>query len=60
MKKELYTRLKDKGVLLVSGIPVSRRDELISGLERAGFIFTRELKEGEWIAVVFCIDKNSN
>ncbi len=60
MKKELYTRLKDKGILLVSGIPVSRRDELISGLERAGFIFTRELKEGEWIAVVFCIDKNSN
>jgi ribosomal protein L11 methyltransferase len=59
MKKELKSRLGYKGKLLVSGIPDRRRDEAVSGLEKVGFIFERELRDGEWIAIVFNIDKNS-
>jgi ribosomal protein L11 methyltransferase len=59
MKKELRSRLKGKGKLLVSGIPDRRRDEAVSGLEKAGFILERELRDGEWIAIVFGVDKNS-
>jgi ribosomal protein L11 methyltransferase len=59
MKKELKSRLGYKGKLLVSGIPDRRRDEAVSGLEKVGFIFERELRDGEWIAIAFNIDKNS-
>ncbi|HEY7536040.1 MAG TPA: 50S ribosomal protein L11 methyltransferase, partial [Thermodesulfobacteriota bacterium] len=60
MRKELKLRLKDNGTLLVSGIPTQRRDELVSGLEKGGFVVKRELKEGEWLAYVMGIDNNSS
>jgi ribosomal protein L11 methyltransferase len=59
MKKGLKSRLEHSGLLLASGIPTPRRDELVSGLEKEGFILKRELKEGEWVAVVLGIDNNS-
>jgi ribosomal protein L11 methyltransferase len=59
MKKELRSRLDDKGLLLASGIPTSRRDELVSGLEKEGFIIKTELHEGGWAAVLLGIDNNS-
>lgn len=52
MKKELKSRLEDKGKLLVSGIPYTRRDEAASGLEGAGFVLERGLRDGEWIALL--------
>ncbi|MER3447743.1 MAG: 50S ribosomal protein L11 methyltransferase [Candidatus Dadabacteria bacterium] len=57
MRDELRLRLN--GNLLVSGIPISRRDEVVSGLEKDGFILERELREGDWVAIVFSVDKNS-
>lgn len=59
MKNELRLRLNGSGKLLVSGIPISRRDEAVSGLEKGGFIFERELRDGDWVAIVFSVDKNS-
>ncbi|MFQ5787784.1 MAG: 50S ribosomal protein L11 methyltransferase [Thermodesulfobacteriota bacterium] len=58
MKNELKNRLSPDGVLLVSGIPFSRRDELISGMEDALFIKKDEFREGDWIAIFFHVDKN--
>jgi ribosomal protein L11 methyltransferase len=58
MKDELKLRLNSGGKLLVSGIPNSRRDEAVSGLEKGGFILERELREGDWVAIVFSVDKN--
>lgn len=59
MKNELGLRLNDSGKLLVSGIPNSRRDEAASGLQKSGFILERELRDGDWVAIVFSVDKNS-
>ncbi|MCI0454718.1 MAG: 50S ribosomal protein L11 methyltransferase [Candidatus Dadabacteria bacterium] len=59
MKKELRSRLDDNGLLLASGIPTPRRDELVSGLEKEGFIIKTELQEGGWVAVLLGIDNNS-
>jgi len=58
MRNELKNRLSTDGVLLISGIPFSRRDELISGMEEALFIKKDEFREGDWIAVFFHVDKN--
>ncbi len=59
MKKELRSRLDDNGLLLASGMPTSRRNELVSGLEKEGFIIKTELQEGGWAAVLLGIDNNS-
>jgi ribosomal protein L11 methyltransferase len=59
IKNELRIRLNGDGKLLVSGIPTSRRDEAVSGLEKGGFMFERELRDGDWVAILFNIDKNS-
>ena len=53
MEEELRLRLKDEGRLLVSGVPYTRRDEAVSGLEGAGFVLERELRDGEWVALLF-------
>jgi len=53
MKNELKSRLENKGKLLVSGIPYTRMGEVVSGLEKAGFIVERELRDGEWVALLF-------
>jgi ribosomal protein L11 methyltransferase len=59
MKKELRLKLNSTGKLLVSGIPDSRRDEIVYGLEKAGFISEKTIKDGEWIAIIFSVDNNS-
>jgi ribosomal protein L11 methyltransferase len=56
-KNELRIRLRENGLLLVSGVLHSERDELMSGMEEACLINTDEYKDGQWIAVVFHIDK---
>lgn len=58
IRKELKSRLRKGGKLIASGIPHSRRDEVIRGLENVGFILDRELRDGEWIAILFNVDKN--
>ena len=58
MKNELKIRLNGRGKLLVSGIPNSRRDEAVSGLEKGGFILERELRDGDWVAIIFSVGKN--
>lgn len=60
MKKEFRVKLEDGGRLLVSGIVDRRRDEAVSGLEKAGFILDRELQDGEWVALLFGVDKNAD
>lgn len=57
MRDELRLRLN--GNLLISGVPISRMDEAVSGLEKGGFLFKREFREGDWVAIVFSVDKNS-
>jgi len=58
MRDELKNRLSPDGLLLISGIPCSRRDELISGMEKALFVKKDEIREGDWIGVFFHVDKN--
>jgi len=58
MRNELKNRLSPDGLLLISGIPCSRRDELISGMEGALFVKKDEIREGDWIGVFFHVDKN--
>lgn len=56
IRDELRSRLSRKGLLLLSGIPVSRRDELLSGMQECSLILIEELREGDWIALVFVVD----
>lgn len=56
IRDELRSRLSRKGLLLLSGIPVSRRDELLSGMQECSLILIEELREGDWIALVFGVD----
>ena len=58
IRKELKSRLRKAGKLIASGLPYSRRNEVVRGLENVGFILDRELREGEWMALLFDVDKN--
>lgn len=53
MKEDLKDRLADKGVLVISGIPHTRRDEAVRGLKAAGLELQHELREGDWVALEF-------
>ncbi len=53
MKEDLKERLADKGVLIISGIPHTRRDEAVRGLKPAGLELQHELREGDWVALQF-------
>jgi len=59
IRKELRSRLKKGGKLIASGISFARRDEVVSGLENVGFILEKEMRDGEWVAFVFGVDKNA-
>jgi len=59
IRNELKSRLKKGGKLVASGTPYSRRDEVVRGLENVGLILDRELRDGEWIALIFSVDKNT-
>jgi len=53
MREEFKSRLALDGRLVVAGIPDSRRDEAVRGLEKSGFILDKELKKGGWVALWF-------
>jgi len=53
MKEDLKDRLADKGVLVISGIPHTRRDEAVRGLKAAGLELQHELRVGDWVALEF-------
>ena len=56
MRAELKSRLGEEGLLILSGIPLSRRDELLSGMETSSLIIREEFRDGDWVAVVFGFD----
>jgi len=53
MREELRSRLLPDGILIISGIPHTRRDEAVRGLNTAGFNLHNELREGDWVALEF-------
>jgi ribosomal protein L11 methyltransferase len=56
MRDELESRLGEGGVLILSGIPFSRRDELLSGMGMSSLVLREELRDEDWIAVVYGVD----
>lgn len=56
MMAELKSRLGEGGLMILSGIPCSRRDELLSGVETSSLVIREELRDGDWVAVVFGVD----
>jgi ribosomal protein L11 methyltransferase len=56
MRDELESRLGQAGLLILSGIPFSRRDELLSGMETTSLVLREEFRDGDWIALVFGVD----
>ena len=56
MRDELESRLGEAGLLILSGIPFSRRDELLSGMETTSLVLREEFRDGDWIALVFGVD----
>jgi ribosomal protein L11 methyltransferase len=59
MREELKSRLNRGGRLIVSGVSYSRRDEAVFGLEKVGLFLEKELRCGEWMAMVLSVDKKS-
>ena len=53
MRDDLRSRLLSGGILIISGIPHTRRDEAVRGLNAAGFKLHNELREGDWVALEF-------
>ncbi|MBI2487435.1 MAG: 50S ribosomal protein L11 methyltransferase [Deltaproteobacteria bacterium] len=58
IREQVKSRLKKAGKLIVSGVPYSRRDEVVRGLKDVGLIPDKELRDGEWVALLFDVDKN--
>ena len=56
MRDELKSRLSEEGLVILSGIPFSRRGELLSGIEASPLVLREELRDGDWIALVFGVD----
>jgi ribosomal protein L11 methylase PrmA len=56
MRDELESRLGQEGLLILSGIPFSRRDELLSGMETSSLVLREEFRDEDWIALVFGVD----
>jgi ribosomal protein L11 methyltransferase len=56
IREQVKSRLKKNGRLIASGIPYSRRDEVLRGLKDAGLILDRELRDGDWVALLFYVD----
>jgi len=50
MKEEFSEKLATGGRLVVSGIPVSRSEEVVEGLSAQGFKVFKERTEGEWVS----------
>ncbi len=56
MRDELEPRLSEGGSVVMSGIPFSRRDEMLSGMETSSLVLRDEFRDGDWIALVFSVD----
>ena len=56
MRDELKSRLSEEGLLIFSGIPFSRRDEVLIGMETSSLILREEFRDGDWIALFFGVD----
>ncbi|HVY54578.1 MAG TPA: 50S ribosomal protein L11 methyltransferase [Thermodesulfobacteriota bacterium] len=56
MREGLKSRLAPGGSLVVSGIPVMRRDDAVKYLVGAGYRLDKETREGEWVALRFRTD----
>jgi len=48
--------LSEGGSVVMSGIPFSRRDEMLSGMETSSLVLRDEFRDGDWIALVFSVD----
>ena len=55
----IKSRLNSKGILIVSGITNTRSDEVVSTLEGVGFNLDSKTADGEWVALVFSVDKSA-
>jgi ribosomal protein L11 methyltransferase len=55
----IKSRLNSKGILIVSGITNTRSDEVVSTLEGMGFNLDSKMTDGEWVALVFGVDKSA-
>jgi len=53
MKSNLRTIMKDKGYLVLSGIPLTGKEEILSGIKTEGFKLEDIKAEGDWIALIF-------
>ncbi len=53
MKDEIKKRLASGGKFVASGIPVTRRDEAVSGLAKTGLRLSEERRDGDWVGLVF-------
>ena len=56
MREELKSRLAPGGRLVVSGIPLPRRDDAVRYLTGAGYSLFEEKREGDWVALGFRLD----
>lgn len=52
MKKELIRLLNDKGILILSGIVIERREDVIKTFSQY-IKFVKEIREEEWVCLVF-------
>lgn len=56
MREELKSKLAPGGLLVISGIPLMRRDDAVGYLLDAGYRLYKEMREGEWVALGFRLD----
>jgi ribosomal protein L11 methylase PrmA len=56
MREELKSRLAPGGRLVVSGLPLPRRDDAVRYLTQAGYSLYEEKREGDWVALGFRLD----
>jgi ribosomal protein L11 methyltransferase len=56
MREAFKSRLAPGGALVVSGIPLPRRDDAVRYLTQAGFRLDKEMREGDWVALEFRLD----
>ncbi len=53
MAQDLKSRLRTNGHLIISGIPNTRRDELVRGLSKSGLILKDERTDEVWHAFIY-------
>ena len=56
--KDIKNNLKENGVIILSGILLSKEEFVINAYKKAGFIPIEILRKGEWCAVVMKYGQN--